>query len=422
MGCTSSKKTARPDVDVYPMVGSRYLVTKPARLMESPVPDSEISATIQPQAKVLVLDTETSAGFCHALAESLGKAGWLAKPIPVSLRRLKGSRDVPGRYRVLVPAALHSAPSMRSEEEVQAEKNDEVELLELGVSDGRVVGRVKICGKAGLGSATGCVAFDEPSPLDAANLLGPEVADQPPLSATDTPPWQVGEKYRILKTQPLQKQPASQSRCCKSFSTGPTALRGSLVEVLRLQETNGFWMQVSVYDGPNPGKSGWIRSQLKDSLLVDRREQYKVQLGEDVAPATPGKRVVKSLDTLAAFEVPDPAEPVDDVDTQEDFAESKRLSCGYCVCQVVPPERNHPATVHHHSAFELPASPSKRLEVLSPMELQQWLRGIYLRYNPSLLPKVPEFVESHKGKESSLVESVCRKYRVSPPREWYKTQ
>lgn len=64
-----------------------------------------------------------------------------------------------------------------------------------------------------------------------------------------------------------------------------------------------------------------------------------MQLGEDVAPATPGKRVVKSLDTLAAFEVPDPAEPVDDVDTQEDFAESKRLSCGYCVCQVVPPER-----------------------------------------------------------------------------------
>ena len=51
------------------------------------------------------------------------------------------------------------------------------------------------------------------------------------------------------------------------------------------------------------------------------------------------------------------------------------------------PSRNHPATVHHHSAFELPASPSKRLEVLSPMELQQWLRGIYLRYNPSLLPK-----------------------------------
>ena len=29
---------------------------------------------------------------------------------------------------------------------LQAEKNDEVELLELGVSDGRVVGRVKICG------------------------------------------------------------------------------------------------------------------------------------------------------------------------------------------------------------------------------------------------------------------------------------
>lgn len=55
----------------------------------------------------------------------------------------------------------------------------------------------KVAGKAGLGSATGWVAFDEPSPLDAANLLGPEVADQPPLSATDTPPWQA-QRPRLL--------------------------------------------------------------------------------------------------------------------------------------------------------------------------------------------------------------------------------
>ena len=35
--------------------------------------------------------------------------------------------------------------------------------------------------------------------------------------------------------------------------------------------------------------------------------------------------------------------------------------------------------------------------------------------------KVPEFMEKHKGTESVLVESVCRKYRVSPPSGWYKT-
>ena len=50
----------------------------------------------------------------------------------------------------------------------------------------------------------------------------------------------------------------------------------------------------------------------------------------------------------------------------------------------------------------------------------------YLFFNSSehshdVLEKVPEFIEKHKDTESLLVESVCRKYRVSPPSGWYKT-
>lgn len=48
--------------------------------------------------------------------------------------------------------------------------------------------------------------------------------------------------------------------------------------------------------------------------------------------------------------------------------------------------RTHPATVTHHSAVELPAA-TKRQKVLAPAELQRWLRSIYTRYNPQLLPK-----------------------------------
>ena len=42
-------------------------------------------------------------------------------------------------------------------------------------------------------------------------------------------------------------------------------------------------------------------------------------------------------------------------------------------------------------------------------------------HSHDVLEKVPEFIEKHKDTESLLVESVCRKYRVSPPSGWYKT-
>ena len=221
---------------------------------------------------------------------------------------------------------------------------------------------------------------------------------------------------------------------------------GSLIEVRQMEDCNGSWMQISwvlsdnsfcfvwagmfsgVQDGPNLGECGWVRCKRKDKALVDFREQCQRMQKEDLMPMTPpptGSRIVKSPDALAACEIPDPeAEPADELDTPGDLqASNQPLSCGYCVCQIVPPERTcftllcnflfndsragfavelvtfplwlsrtHPATVVHHSAFELPASPSKRLEVLSPTELQQWLQGIYSRYNPSLLPKATDLV------------------------------
>ena len=421
----------RPRVDAQPMVGGRYSLRKGVQLMKSPSKNSQILDTLKPQAKVLVLDLDQSAGFCWVLPHGPLDAGWLAKPLPVSLRRLKGSRDVPGRYRVLQTTAMRALASESSEETAQVHANEEVVLFELGLAGNAVAGRVQPCGpKSG---RTGWINLEiaGAAVLDAANLLGPEVAEvasQPDSKEFETAVWQVGRKYRALETQELAEKPNSASRpnfCC---GTRKTALRGSLVQVRQLQDAGeSVWMEVCVDDGPNPGQSGWIRSK-SDHFLVDSREQWSVgRSKESVQEAMSPGRIVKlqtpsakTCDALASYEIPDKAaEPVEELEKQDDDA-SNHLACGYCVCRLIPAERNHPATVTHHSAMELPASPSNQHESLSEAELQRWLRNVYLRYNPSLLPQVPEFMEKYKDNESSLVESVCRKYRVSPPRGWHK--
>lgn len=435
MGCCCSGKKAvlRPSSDAGPMVGGCYSLRKRVPLMKSPSKSSETQDTLKKQAKVLVLNLEESTGFCLVLPEPPQKAGWLAKPLPVSLRRLKGSRDVPGRYRVLQATALRATSSEGSQESAQVHANQEVVLFELGLSNNVVTGRVKTCDEES--SQTGWLNLQiSGSPvLDAVNLLGPEVANQPPSNGFKTAAWQVGRQYRALETQALAEQPASTSSsatCCRC-GAGKMALRGSLVQLQQLQDADeGLWMQVCVQDGPNAGQIGWIQSKT-DRLLVDSREQWEVERHAKPKEAmSPSGTIVKMADAkksdaLAAYEIPDQTdEPIEEIDRQDDADASKRqLSCGYCVCRLVPAERNHPATIHHHhSAMELPESPPhRRQEKLSSAELERWLQSIYLRYNPSLLPQVPEFIEKHKDTESLLVESVCRKYRVSPPSGWYKT-
>lgn len=435
MGCCCSGKKAvlRPKIDAGPMVGGCYSLSKHVSLMKSPSKSSETQDTLKKQAKVLLLNLEESTGFCLVLPEPPQKAGWLAKPLPVSLRRLKGSRDVPGRYRVLQATALRATSSEGSEEIVQVHANQEVVLFELGLSNDVVTGRVKTCDEES--SQTGWLNLQiSGSPvLDAVNLLGPEVANQPPSNRFKAATWQVGRQYRALETQALAEQPASASSstsCCRCGAS-KMALRGSLVQLQQLQNADeGLWMQVCVQDGPNAGQIGWIQSKT-DRLLVDSREQWEVErhakpkVQEAMSPSGTIVKMAdaKKNDALAAYEIPDQTdEPIEEIDRQDDADANKRqLSCGYCVCRLVPAERNHP-TVIHHSAMELPASPPhRRQEKLSSAELERWLRSIYLRYNPSLLPQVPEFIEKHKDTESLLVESVCRKYRVSPPSGWYKT-
>eukprot|EP00438_Fugacium_kawagutii_P025432 Skav204277 [mRNA] locus=scaffold409:127300:139917:+ [translate_table: standard] len=265
-GCCScgGKKVLRPNVDAEPLPGGCYTLQKSAPLMKSPSRSAETQNELKKQAKVLVLSKE-SAGFYLVLPEPPLKAGWLAKPLPVSLRRLKGSRD----------------------EIEQVLRNQEVVLLELGLScAGAVVGRVKTC--------------------------------EDSLSAS------------TCEMTPVQG--------------------GSLVHLCQLQHADeGLWMQVCVQDGPNSGQSGWIQSKKgTDRLLVDFREQWEgEQQNAPVEAMSPTAKIVKltdtdtetkklKSDTLAEFEIPDG--PADAEEIDRDDAE-RQLSCGYCVCRVIPAER-----------------------------------------------------------------------------------
>eukprot|EP00435_Cladocopium_sp_Y103_P052288 s2358_g16.t1 len=375
MGCCCSGKKAvlRPKIDAGPMVGGCYSLSKHVSLMKSPSKSSETQDTLKKQAKVLLLNLEESTGVCAAFVHA----------------------------------------------------NQEVVLFELGLSNDVVTGRVKTCDEES--SQTGWLNLQiSGSPvLDAVNLLGPEVANQPPSNRFKAATWQVGRQYRALETQALAEQPASASSsasCCR-FGASKMALRGSLVQLQQLQNADeGLWMQVCVQDGPNAGQIGWIQSKT-DRLLVDSREQWEVErhakpkVQEAMSPSGTIVKMAdaKKNDALAAYEIPDQTdEPIEEIDRQDDADANKRqLSCGFCVCRLVPAERNHP-TVIHHSAMELPASPPhRRQEKLSSAELERWLRSIYLRYNPSLLPQVPEFIEKHKDTESLLVESLATRQQDS---------
>lgn len=99
-------------------------------------------------------------------------------------------------------------------------------------------------------------------------------------------------------------------------------------------------------DGPSAGQIGWIQSKT-DRLLVDSREQWEVERHAKPKEAmSPSGTIVKMADAkksdaLAAYEIPDQTdEPIEEIDRQDDADASKRqLSCGYCVCRLVPAER-----------------------------------------------------------------------------------
>ena len=99
-------------------------------------------------------------------------------------------------------------------------------------------------------------------------------------------------------------------------------------------------------DGPNRGQSGWIQSKT-DHVLVDSREQWEVEKHvrvskvQEASPISAGRIVkmkdAKKSDALAAFEIPEEAsEPIEEIDRDED---KRQLSCGYCVCTMLPAER-----------------------------------------------------------------------------------
>lgn len=115
-------------------------------------------------------------------------------------------------------------------------------------------------------------------------------------------------------------------------------------------------------DGPNSGQSGWIQSKkgTSDRLLVDFREQWEGEKqNAPVEAMSPTAKIVKltdtdtetkklKSDTLAAFEIPDP--PADTEEIDRDDAE-RQLSCGYCVCRLVPAERT-PASPRELVAYK----------------------------------------------------------------------
>lgn len=320
--------------------------------------------------------------------------------------------------------------------------------------------------------------------LDATNLLSTHAVDvharslHAELHGTWTPatpsirrswktsigdfPWEVGGVYRVLEEIPLEENAGVTRRNKRCL------LASTLVEVQDLTSHpcddlgSCPFAKVIVQEGEHEGKEGWLRCADKDGRdLIDIRDQhehYRVLNEISAKPNSPQSSPVKPKgrrsgpanadnllticqsaaktgvnelpsswlatdvggSPLATYELggeedrpidPDPSEQIDD-----------GLTCGHCVCRVLPSDTHHPTVwTAHKTPHPLPVAASTlKVQPLSTSDFERWVHGVFASFDPSNAEQVPELLSKYQGAEPDLVRSLCRRYKVRPPQAWHR--
>lgn len=251
-----------------------------------------------------------------ALEDPVGKPG--AGKGPLVRRRLEGSWEMKARYSIQSAATLRKAKSLASEWIGELEPGEEVLALELGFNQGEEGQKPRLRMKVSAGRGeVGWISPETASGhqlLCPVNLLSPKVVDihRRSLSAgraggrmsfrlgdggqqgvasssCGSPavarvsyrpgggvPWQVGCQYRVLERVSVREQPSLASKEHGRITAG------SLVSVLEVQAAECPQLGlcpcalVSVDEGPEKGRKGWVRCAAKDGHdQVDTRDQLE---------------------------------------------------------------------------------------------------------------------------------------------------
>lgn len=333
MGCGKSRQEPVPPGQCPYLVGKRYKVARPLELWSSESLDGTRLETLKAKKDIILLvqiseQTGCRRGYVIPQPAEIHEAGWISledvqrgKSMQPPLLRLElpGSWDLKARYCVQNPATLRAGPALDSDWIGELNAGCEVLLLDFGVTSGGSSGQI---GKARLralvfaGDKIGWMSPETGSGdhlLKPVNLLSRKVVDMHKQTLRSSGsgvrksyqqggnnPWEAGATYRMLEKTPLQS-----GSDLKSSEVGKVSA-GRLVAV---QESNnveiqGGWCPVAnivVQEGPEKGKSGWVRCTAKDGHDVmdtrDHNEYDKIiqkmresagtiaDLSEDARPA-----------------------------------------------------------------------------------------------------------------------------------------
>jgi len=233
--------------------------------------------------------------------------GWVelravaSEPGPALQRRqLEGSWAMRARYMVKNPATLRADASLASDWVGEVMPGDEVLVLELGLGAAEDGGQVRL--RALVRTDAGLIGWLSPETsggdrlLYPVNLLGPQVVDihrkslvggsSPPRSSIrsvgaggnqDGPwPWEAGGKYRILERLALREALALDSKEVGKLSAGCIVSATDIQSVECPMLGRCPCAFVTADDGPEAGKSGWVRCAAKDGHdLIDTRDQLE---------------------------------------------------------------------------------------------------------------------------------------------------
>ncbi|CAE8611894.1 unnamed protein product [Polarella glacialis] len=312
-----SKRPKKPDgEDKDLQVGGRYRVLRAVDVWERESLTGNKSDYLRRKDVVLLINIiETEGGRVGLVVEPgdehvpgyisledvVGKRGG---PV-LNVSRLEGSWEMKARYTVKNPCTLRAGPELTSGWAGELEPGDEVLVLDLGLASGTPEQK-KARLRALVSTSDGKIGWLSPETvggdhlLDPANLHSHEVVKihrqsirkmssaggpRKSFSAGADSPWQVGSQYRMLEKVPV----LSDGKLSSSVKFKVSA--GSLVTVSDLSsdtcpKTGPLCDQrcpmafITVDDGPEQGRNGWVRCTAKDGHDVmdtrDHREYEKV--------------------------------------------------------------------------------------------------------------------------------------------------
>eukprot|EP00440_Ansanella_granifera_P069444 gb/GFBE01075341.1/.p1 GENE.gb/GFBE01075341.1/~~gb/GFBE01075341.1/.p1 ORF type:complete len:465 (+),score=101.44 gb/GFBE01075341.1/:1-1395(+) len=315
MPCCGSKPPREPEEtlaegDCRYKVGGRYRLARAVQLFSDESLGGSCQSNLKRKESVLIIHIEGSPGSWKAqvIPQPTGElpAGWISledgnpgKPSPpLELPKLDGSWEMKARYCVKNAATVRKGLAIDSDWAGELSPGEEVLVMDLGMT--AASGKARLRALVSTGDMIGWISPETVAGdhlLQPVNLLSHKVVDLHRVSlrnsSTGGPrksyhvggntPWEADATYRMLEKVPVRQSPELSSAEIFKVSAGSLV---AVAELHNVEVPGGGWCPVAsitVEDGPEKDRKGWVRCSAKDGHdLMDTRDhkEYEKVLGK----------------------------------------------------------------------------------------------------------------------------------------------